>query len=443
MASRISIYDFGGGGVNRVKNPLQLADNEALQLQNAELVPDEGKGGLMSLTMRGGFAALNGSALAGSVLGIFGWPLKTTFTKTLYAGRQTEDTNTFKTTTNGTTWTDTATPEAPVADDKFGDNSNVRTARRGVTIGNYIVYASNNYTQDTDNPEIAIWDDPNSYVLTTVPIGPSSNGNAPFVITDMLTVGSKIYFAVSDPGGTAPNLPGRVLELNVTTGKMRQIASAFGGQSGEVSGGAPACLAFYKNQLWVGVNGSTTTDGIGKIVRCFPDIDTAWTTDVSNLRSHIVSLAAFKGNLYAATRSSVSAGATITRRSVTAGTWATQATSTGGAVGNGHYASFVVDGTTAIYAVEYHETTPIINILRSTDGTTWSTDRDVDTTDGGVAGNFPGSGLFYSSELFYVFRSTAVGLTNGFVMKRTSGGTWSKVDTDNFGGPLVTLVKRV
>jgi hypothetical protein len=193
------------------------------------------------------------------------------------------------------------------------------------------------------------------------------------------------------------------------------------------------------NQLWVGLNGESTTDGIGKIVRCYPDVDTSWTTDVSNLRSHITSLVAFKGDLYATTRSSVSAGATITKRSVTAGTWATQVTSGGGAGGTGHYAHLIVYSS-ALYAVEYHSTTPIIHIVTSTDGASWSTSRDVDSVDGGVAGNLPGGSVLFGSDLYVSFRSLSVSATDGFIMRRASG-SWTKVLTDNIGGPMAVLTE--
>lgn len=86
---KINIYDFGGGGVNLVKNPLQLADNELTQGQNAELIPDADKGGEGALSKRGGLAALT-SAL-GSISGIGTLPLQTTYTRYLYVALQTFD----------------------------------------------------------------------------------------------------------------------------------------------------------------------------------------------------------------------------------------------------------------------------------------------------------------------------------------------------------------
>lgn len=444
MGGNLSNYNFGGGGVNLVKDPLQLGDSEATQLQNAELVPDEASGGHGALTMRGGLVALNASALAGSVLGMFGWALKTTYTRTIYAGKMTEDANSFMTSTNGTTWIDHLTAEDIVGQDKFADESNSLDARRMVAFQSALLYAGDDYTKGTDNPFVVIWDGTTGLTVATVPPGPSGNGSPPFAIVDMLVANGKVYVAVHDQGGAAPNLAGRVLALDLTTGSLKQVASGFGAGTGEMAGGAPACLAWYQDQLWVGLNTGNTTDAIGKIVRAYPDIDTTWTSDVANLRQSIATLAVFKGDLYAGTRSSVSAGATITKRSATTGTWATQVTSASGAGGSGHYAHLLIDGADAAYCVEYFSgVTDVVHILRSTDGTTWSTDRDVDSVDGVDATNpqLPGGGLIFDSAVYYVFRATGAALTDGFIMRRASG-SWTKVATDNFGGPIGVLVVR-
>ena len=74
MGGQVNNYNFGGDGVNIVKDPLQMADGEASQLQNAELVSDQARGGQGSLSKRGGLIALT-SALAGSILGMIALPL--------------------------------------------------------------------------------------------------------------------------------------------------------------------------------------------------------------------------------------------------------------------------------------------------------------------------------------------------------------------------------
>jgi hypothetical protein len=148
----ISNRFFGVLGVNVVDDPYKIEDAEAVQLQNAELAPDSSTGGRLVLLQRGGLAALNGTPMTGSVLGIQQWALKTTYTRTMYAARQTEDSNTFKTSTNGTSWSDVSTPNAPAADAKFVDENDVLDARRHTAFKNAIVYPGNGYTKSTDEP---------------------------------------------------------------------------------------------------------------------------------------------------------------------------------------------------------------------------------------------------------------------------------------------------
>ena len=440
MGASVTIYNVGGGGVNLVKGPLHLADNELSQAQNAELVSNQNTGGEGVLSKRGGLAALNGSALAGSILGAVGLNLNTIYTRTLLFAKGTEDTTTWVTTTDGATLANTSTPTRAANFDKYVDENNARSARRASAFRNFIVYAGNEYTKNTDRPDLVLWDGTAAQDIAEVITGPSSNGSVPYSITDMLTANGKIYFAVHDPDGANPNIAGRVMSLDLETGVIQQIAAPFGDGTGEILGGAPSCLAWHLGQLFVGLNGEDTTNGIGVVVRCRPDVDTTWTADVTNLSGFPCSMAVFLGNLYVGTMSSTSTGARIYKRTASTSAYAAQVTSGGGAGGNGHYASLTVYSS-ALYAVEYHETTPIVHIVTSTDGTTWTTSRDVDANDGGVSGLLPGSGIEFSDDLFYIFRSSTASANDGFVMRRT-GGSWSKLATDNYSGPAVTLVRR-
>lgn len=445
MGSLFKGFRIGQGGVNLTKAPHQLADDEVTQAQNAEIVENANLGGEGALSKRGGLAVLNSAPQAASVLGIHGLPILTTFTRTLYASLGTADSNTWQSSTNGTSWTDTTTPLRAADNDKYQDETNERASRRVVTFRNLIIYPGNNYTQDTDNPEISVFDGTNALKVQHVGIGPSGNGSPPFAITDILTANGKTYFAIHDPGGTAPDLTGRVLSYNPITGEVKQVLTAFGGGTNEIAGGAPSCLVWYQNQLWVGLNTGNDTNGIGKIVRGHPDVDSTWTSDVTNLVQGISTMCVFKGDLYAGTFSSATTGARIAKRVSTGVTWATIATSGGGAGGEGHYASMVVDSDTAAYCVEYFSGgTDIVHILRTTDGTTWSTSRDVDANDNPDATNpqLPGMGIIYNSEVLYVFKSLTISSADGFIMGRSSGGTWTKRATDNYSGHLAIVVAR-
>ena len=440
MAStKVDVHNLAGGGVNLVKGPLHLAENEVSQAQNAEIVSDQVAGGEGVLTKRGGLAVVNSAALASSILGMQGINLATAYTRTLLIGKGTEDTTTWVTSTDGSTLSNNTTITRAANFDKYADENNARDARRPVAFRNYVLFPSNGYTQDTDRPIVTLWDGTTAQDVASIVTGPSANAVA-FVITDMLAANGKIYIAVHDPGGTGPDLAGRVLSLDLESGVISQVAAAFGTGDSDNDDGAPSCLAWHLGQLFVGLNGSTTTNGIGSIVRCRPDIDTTWTADTTALVSHVSSLCVFKGHLYAGTQSSTSTGAQIYKRTTSTGAWTSVVTSSGGANGNGHYAS-LVEYSDSLYAVEYHATTPIIHIVTSSDGASWSTSRDVDSSDGGVAGLLPGNGIEFSDDLFYVFRSSTASANDGFLMRR-SGGSWSKVATDNYSGPLAVLTTR-
>lgn len=429
MAGVIRNYRFGVKGVDLVTDSLKLGNepnDRATQLQNAEIVPDVGRGGTEVISKRGGLAALNSSAMTGTVTGIQSWDTQVTFTRTLYAPRQTEDANTFRKSVDGVTWTDTAVPSTCDPDATYTDKSMTRDARRIGTFRNFIVFPHTSSVNLFDG-------------TTTVPLGTGTP--AAVTCTDILVANGFIYFALNEPATSSPASEGGVYSLNLDTGSIRQVATYFGvvGDN-KMPGGGPACLAWHQGQLWVGLNPNATTDAIGKVVRCYPEIDTTWTVDVSNLSGAPCSMRSFQGALYVGTMSSVSTAEKIYKRDPTAATYSAVFTGVG-ASANAHIAH-LIEYSNSLYACQYHATAPTIHIKKSVDGTTWTTDRDVDSSDGGVTGNLPGgSCLGNNSDLFFVFRSLTAGGANGFVM-RLASGTWTKVDTDNYLGPITILVER-
>ncbi len=461
MGDTLKVYGFGSEGVNLVTDPLKLKDTECTQLQNAEILNNEATAGLLALSSRGGLAPLNGSsAMSGSVIGIQGWPLLTTTTRTLYAALQTAENDstagdTWLSTTNGTSWTEVSTPTQAAVETKYADEGDNFAARRMLAYRESVLFPGNEYTQDTDDPEIIIFDGTNNFIIPVRP-GPSGNGNPAFAIVDMLMHSGRMYVAMHEPGGTAPDNAGRVLELDLDTGSIQQIATGMAATSSvpSVTGGAPACMTYYKGQLFVGLNHENTTADIGKIVRCVPGIATTWTTDVSNLDGSITSLGVYKGRLFACTKSSASETSRIYARSATAGTYSVVHSGTG-AGQNAYITSFHVhSGTGSAYAVEYDEggdsDATIVHILVSTDGTTWSTSRDVDandiTGDSSVATNKPGQMVSFNNgttdDLYVAFRATSPTAADGFIM-RLSGGTWTKVVSGaNIGGFMSVLTQR-
>lgn len=443
MAGNFSVYNIGGDGVNLVKDPLELGDQEAVRLQNAEFVPNAGQGGKGALSKRGGLAALN-AALSGAVTGMIGLNLKTTYTRTMYAARGTATANTWRKSTDGTTWADTASPSlahAKIAD--FADANGLRDLRRVASVRNLIAYPGDVYTVGTNNPPLVIWDGTEGFTVTAIPVGPSATALTPaYAIVDSIVVKGKLYMAIHDPGGAAPALAGRVVSLDLQSGKLTQIAAAFGSGTGEQGGGYPCCLCWYQEQLFVGLQGSNTTDAIGTVVRCRPDLDTTWTSDVATLSGYPCSLVVFRGDLLVGTQSSVATAEKIYRRAAT--TKAYVASFTGVGAGAAAYCTSGIVYGTSVYFVQYHNTAPTIHVKVSTDGITFTTDRDVDATDGAVAGNTPAGAVVFGTvaSLYIVFRATTTTATDGFTMQNTAG-VWTKVDVArNLSGPLVTLVER-
>jgi hypothetical protein len=87
QSSKLSVKDLGLHGVNVDKDPLELADGECRQLQNAIHEPLGNNAGLSN---RPGLIAFNLTGLAGSVLGGIAVPLinlSESGTTLLYIGR--------------------------------------------------------------------------------------------------------------------------------------------------------------------------------------------------------------------------------------------------------------------------------------------------------------------------------------------------------------------
>lgn len=441
-------YSVGMGGVNIVKDPLQLADSELTQAQNAELIPDSTKGGDGSLAKRGGLASLT-SALAGSILGIVSLPLQTTYTRTLYVayGDLATGSRTWKKTTDGTTWTSTTAPLLFCNDDNYvtfgtGIGAVEYSRRRAVSYKSFIIYPGNSYVEGTDPPPIVAFDGGTAgFAYSNVPAGPnSSTGAVPCVISDMVQVNGVIYLSVIDPAYSG-TFKGRVLKLDPRTGILSQVANPFGPGTGEQSGGAPVCMTWFNGQLWAGLH--NTAAGTGTVVRCYPDVDTTWTADTAALDGYPQDLLSFQGNLYAGMQSG-NGTAGIAKRTTSTGAWAN--VDSFGASADGVASGLVIFNDTLYYCRYDIGGTHKCVIRKSTDGSSWSNDLDIESTYTKTAGTNwfdPKDSMVYNGELFFTFRSSDKDNADGQVLKRTSGGVWSRVISDeNVHGPLVIHVAR-
>lgn len=449
MAGNLANYSFGGGGVNLVKGPLELGDDEATKLQNAEYRADQLSGGDGALCKREGHAALNGSALAGALLGMVSLPLQTNYVRTMYASLGEFDSDTFSKTVNGTVWTSVQTLLAAArwdTSDHEGFGSAAQSGgRNSVSYKNIIFYPGNNYVTSISTPAnntslpLVAWDGSNAFTVFSLPVGPSSSdGNFPFSVSDMIQANGIIYLAVHDPvnGGT---LKGRVLAYDPAAATVVQVATGFSGTTGDMSGGAPACLAWHQGQLFVGLDNGNGTNGVGKVVRCYPAIDTAWTVDVSNLDGYPKSMAVYLGDLYVGIRGTASTNAAVWKRSQATGAWASSDALTTSGVA---YVSGLIVYSGNLYATTFSDGGADVEKIRKFDGTTWSTDRDVAATDC-TAGIAQHVGMFtvMGNDLYAAFKSIGYNTNDGFVLRKT-GGTWSKVLTDNINGRLLVLTER-
>lgn len=447
MGGNIAVYGFGSGGVNLVKDPLELDDVEATQLQNAEILPDEAKGGEGSLTKRGGLTALT-SALAGSILGIVAMPLQTTYVRYLYIamGDAATGTRTWKKTTDGTTFTDTTSPLLHATDEKFKTFSSGNGAleycwRRPASYKNRILYDGDSYVEGTANPPIVAFDGTAAYTYTSIPAGPnSSTGAPPAVVSDMLVANGVIYLAVVDPAYSG-TMKGRVLSLDPRTGILSQVANAFGGNAGEQTGGAPICLAWFNGQLWVGQHPGNSASP-GAVCRCYPGSDTTWTQDTAALSGGVMTLVGFNGNLYAG-MNGTNGTAGVAKRTTSTGAWAN--VDTIAATADGVAGALTVYNNTLYYVRYDNGASHVCVVRKSSDGSAWSTDLDIETTYTKTAGTSwfePVHSIVFSGDLFLSFRSSDHDNTDGQLLK-LHNGAWSRVLTDqNLQGGMGVLVQR-
>lgn len=441
-------YNLGGGGVNKVKNPLQLADNELTKAQNAEYHPDADAGGEGAITKRGGLTKLYAGGLGGAILGMIGLGLdEAQAIQMLMAALDDQETNEFLRSFSGTLWTETGTPNRAVDIVRMRSGITQQVGQfpaRGVTVDGVFYYPGNNYTWDTatpangTEPEVVSWDGSTAAQLTT--IDAQAGWNNAHVITDMILGGDGVvYISTWDPGGSGTTSRGRVLSLNLSTGATTLIGVPFSSTGGHQTGGMPQTLAWHNSKLWVAQGNDqgaiTMTVDTGRILSITPG-DPSWTADKTDLSSDGRSMVEFNGDLYVATRGLITGGgdrpARIYKRAVSGGAWSV-VHGTGGLGGDsysGFYTSLTVyDG--ALYAMQYSDNidqlgTNATRIWKSTDGTTWAVDYDL-MSSLSITRRIPGMGLVVGSTLYYAAMLSSG--DDGFIVAK-SGGSWSAVSSN-------------
>ena len=440
----LTVYALGEHGVNVVKSPIHLGDGELTAAQNARFNPEGETGGLQK---RGGLTGLNAALAGGAVKGLMAVPLPDSDLQvtTLYAAMATADANTWYASTDGTTWTPGTAPADPVQIAKLpiGEYYSQRVA----TLGGSLYYPINGYTQYDAGPPVVTGTAPvlNAYDGTddlgtvAIPYNPIAGGTSnAMVVLDQVVHRGALYLAVYDPGGTAPNHRGRVFKLDPSTGSLTQVGNRFGAGTGEAVGGMPMALTSFNGMLWAGTYG-VSGNAVGRIYRIRPGFDETWTQDHATTagQGYILSMASYKGLLYAATTGDAGSEALVKVRSA-AGAWT--ASLTGSTTTGGHYLTSLTVFNDLLFCAEVDDAAGSVCLVKSFDGTDWATDLDVEA---GYSIKDSGQTLVYGGNLYWVWCATgaAQGNADGFILKRTTAGTWSNpLATANLRGYLGKVV---
>jgi len=442
----MSVYNIGKAGVNVDANPVQLQDGELTEAQNWTTDPAGSEGGLRK---RPGLTAINASAGGGgtSVLGAINLAYTFTLTNTFYVGIRAgaqngaTPTQTWRTSTNGTTWGSVTTPTRPF----YGDLRSLTTwsdEKVMISFKNRIFYAGDDYinypTAGHSAPTIHMWDGTNDVIVGYMPynIAAGATTNS-FGVQAMAPLDNDHFLiAVDDGASVTVTGNGRVMKFNPTTGQFTQIGPTAAVGAVEFNGMIPTCLAVYGNQVWLGTENYGT--GAAKIFRIHPDQDTTWTTDTTfGATFNVHSLAVYKGELYAGMRTLLGGNPSIYKRD-TVGAWTASLATGTSSSGFSVFSSLVVFGEN-LYALCHDDGVVDVServTIRKFDGTTWTTVWTIETDVGesatqtrvgnGIVG--PDGALYFVVAEYDAAGATAA-TSDGIVMRSTNGTTWVLVDT--------------
>lgn len=428
MPGKISVYNLGQMGVNVVKNPIQLADGEIVAGQNVRTDTVAARGGLRK---RDGMTVLNGAGgMSGSGAGIVNLPLpdragyiRRYFIPYDYGGG-TIGTFTFWESTDGTTWTagtrGVVTQQlSPLVALGFGPGM----SRWGVHHNKLFYPGNDGYLHALDG------DTGNDYKLISIPPNPITPTTAPTYTSILPFNDSQIVIGVAD--GT---LRGRVFLMDVQTGGITQLGSF----SDLGNPGVPICPFVQNNRIYAPlVNGSGGSAGRIYYTR---DGDSVWTsheTLATNL-GYVYHSAIFKGELYVGVGADSGSHGQIWKRSKD-NVWSSVYSSDG--TGSNNYCAGLIvslDGLT-IYAYQnaLSGTSPVMRIISSTDGASWTSLHTLGDASGTQAVGQPY--LDTNGDIYYVVFSKT-GLANGIVTRLRSGSfTDVLTTTAHLGGGVTSL----
>lgn len=225
---------------------------------------------------------------------------------------------------------------------------------------NFLIYAKGGYTVGTNIPPLQIYDGQFDEQVGLLP--PTSSSGIPNAIVTTLVADGQIFLASFDAGTSKTTWVGRVFSFDVETETFTQLGTPF--NTGEL----PYALAWHNGRLWCGTHRQDPTVQ-GAIYFFRPNIDTAWTSDVTLTTGSCCSLLSFNGTLYAGTTAPAGTAATVLVRS-TAGAWSTSLTGPGTAANNA-FLALATYGTN-MYASYWDSAAPT-SLIKKFNGTSWST----------------------------------------------------------------------
>lgn len=212
----VVIKDIGSAGVNVVTPPIELAIDELISAQNAEVNFDSAS----SLDQRAGMTKINASALNSGAAVLMGLDVRASLlidsTPYLYAGRNIATTGvSWRRTTDGTSWASVTSPAGPMGNNRTEPATQERRFVKTASIGKYF------YFLDDQIPTgIHQWDGTTDVILSTIP--PAVSGTT---LATPVVYPTDPFGWIAQPNGT-PGATTYTYKVVATAGASNGAASA-------------------------------------------------------------------------------------------------------------------------------------------------------------------------------------------------------------------------
>ncbi len=429
----VKVTNFGQNGVDVVRSPEHLDDADITSGQNAAFITDKGLGGLGS---RAGFARLNSVALAGSPGGFINVPLPPPGTPALFAALEVPTAggpyNTWSRSANdGVTWASQTTPAKSAQGIYLGTTmAPLSPSQHIASIRGRIYYAGSHVpypTASNTEPPIRVYDGTTDFELTRIPPNPTLNVNSVCILN--LHVHRNQLFCSTWDDGAGPG-KGRVFLVDTTTGTLTQIGERFGTASDELDG-IPWCFASLGSRLYLGTH-DVVGASVGRVYWIRPGVDDAWTLDHTTVAGNgcIVSMAGYRGKLYIGVIADAGLKAMVRVRN-NPDSYAMSDEGVAATTGYDWYDALIVYSD-ALYAARFHRDGTPTYVIRKFDGTTWTTDYDVQANYANRS--TIGQSFVFNSRLYMVIpqinqTGAAPVTTTGIILKKASGA-WAGVGAE-------------